>query len=184
VEHTTPAGDNLESAKEDAIKHISNFSKNLCKEKEEFEVNLLKIVWILSQLTLFKRGSASITEMICTSIVSIVERKYSKTSASFNTFKGIDLLAILNDMDEFIAKYKKIPVSQSNVRSTQPSSLTNMYNIYKTILTLSKAELLCKLSANYMSNSPASIFSKDYKPVESSFVCTVNDITNSLADIL
>lgn len=183
VEHTTPVGGNLESAKKHALNQISIISKNLCKDTAEVGNDLLKIVWLLSQLTLFKRGSASISEMICACIISIVERKYS-ILCPFYAFKGIDLLAILNDMDEFLSKYKKIPVTRTSVDSIQPSSLIDMYNIYDMILTLSKAELLCKLSINCTNNSPASIFSKDYKKVERSFTCTVNDITNSLADIL
>lgn len=165
------------------MKHLSNLSKDLFNNIQKFEDICLEIVWFLSQLTLFKRGSASITEMVHASIISIVERKYNKMAA-LKLFKGSDLLAIFNEKDEFMYKFKQMaPLYKKSSVDVYSLSHEQLEDVRSFILTLSKKELTYILHLYYKSNNP-SIFSKDYKKPCDSFNSIVNDITNSLADIL
>ncbi len=169
-------------SKKELLKNYEDVCEKDIKNESEFYTYLLELIWILSQLTIFKRGSASITEMVVSAVSSLRIYILSKENINYVVKKGVDLLAIYNDLQEFKNKCKNITIISVDYRLNKRicMSLEDLDNLHTKILTMSKEEIRNSISEFNIN--------KDYSCFNSisttEFDSNVKDITNSLSDIL
>ncbi len=157
-----------------------------------------EIYWYLSQATYFKRGSASITEMIIKYVILYVNNRlnmcYKKDDIYFYRLydlKGVDLLAIYNDLKEFKEKIKNMISSDIFLlKKIQSVDCTRMSleNIYNLILTSSK--ILLKQNINSICHKgeldsfcDKLVNCKKNNTDKNTHIKIINDITNNLNNI-
>lgn len=156
-----------------------------------------EIYWYLSQATFFKRGSASITEMIVKYLILYINDKLALNYITDNIYfyrlydlKGIDLLALYNNLKEFKEKLKNIIIADmfllQKIHCVGDVSMS-LDNIYNLILTSSK---LCLIqSINNMDNKGQLVsFCNKLKNCknnnkENNYIEIINDIANNLNNI-
>jgi hypothetical protein len=193
--HTNPSNFNI------IIKEISNLYSKYLNYKEDNGLDVvyfIKIIWLLSQATFFKRGSASITEMIMLYLANVKE-KHNVSSIDNDikkicNIKGIDLIALYNNYDEFekIIKNNINSIAYSNTLIIKQENTLNIHDLddfYYIILKSSKKDVKKYLLQDFIdiyisyNNLKNNLYNKSKEITSSGYISFVSELKNLFEDI-